>query len=67
MRCEGSRTDEKCGGYDRMSVYKMTSGEDSYVGCYGDRKSRRAMPDAGKHTERGEMTNEVSLAVPASV
>lgn len=66
MTCEGSATGEKCGGYNRMSAYKITSDGSSYIGCYGDRESRRAMPDAGRYTKTGEMTNEVSLVITAS-
>lgn len=63
MRCEGYHTGEMCGGYDRMSIYKIaTYYESSYIGCYGDSKSRRAMPDTGRHTKPGRMTNEVSFA-----
>lgn len=63
MVCAGSRTNEKCGDRDRMSVYKMDSYDDKddktppYKGCYADRTSKRAMPD--EKWESNRMTIEV--------
>ena len=64
MPCAGSSKGEKCGDYDRMSVYKMMRGgsppeEPGYVGCYADSKSRRAMPK--DKIESKSMTNKVKV------
>lgn len=66
MTCSGSKSGEKCGGYNRISVYYITGkypspspSYDPYVGCYKDRRSHRAMPDY-KYTD-SKMTNQVGL------
>lgn len=59
MDCAGTSTGEKCGGFDRMSAYKIdASASSGYVGCYADMKRNRAMPAAGLYFS-SSMTNEV--------
>lgn len=57
MDCAGTTTGEKCGGFDRMSAYKI-SASSGYVGCYADMKRNRAMPAEGLYSSPS-MTNEV--------
>lgn len=57
--CAGSVTNETCGGYLRMSAYKIKSG--AYVGCYADEASQRAMKKTAKLS--GAMTNEAGFMI----
>lgn len=59
--CAGTSTGEKCGGYNRISVYMNAVGIDSdltYIGCYEDRRNPRAM-GAGGSLSSSSMTNKV--------
>lgn len=68
MTCAGSTTGEKCGGYDRMTVYNIgpnvgpvPSPADfdwyAHEGCFRDSRSRRIM---SKRTDRDVMSAEVT-------
>lgn len=62
MDCAGTTTGEKCGGRNRISVYRFESFTDielDLVGCYADVKNDRAMGAAGSFTS-SSMSNEVS-------
>lgn len=60
MPCAGTVSGEYCGGWDKITAYKIKKYVfPQYIGCYADAPAR-AMDAEGMHVT-GAMTNEVSV------
>ena len=63
MLCEGTTTDERCGGWYKMTAYVInTQVTEGYIGCYADTPYWAI--DAEEDPFKGNMTNEVSGPLP---
>lgn len=58
MECEGTTSDEFCGGTNKITAYRIDGVVSPFMGCYVDDRDARALNMEGKYVSE-DMTNKV--------